>query len=485
MRLPNLFRRADKEHPEPPQCDSADASPPAVNKAKGRAVKPGPLFRVLVYGYDDLTPLGQEEPRDGIAIHYDAGDARFDDFDCVILPYRAFLDGVKVVQRRMAPTRYDVYVQDAERDRRDKELEVLLSKGGVVCWLLDEVPRVAPPDKYQKLDWWTKANATAYIRAYPGFVHLYYRAGYALSDPWSSAFSGLHCRRSEFAKWVSSHASTRHNLVLVEPDRSSNARLICAFADGDPAGLAIPVNAGEVLVLPYLPANRPAAEVALAMGELARALRAYRDDVRAAPPPWLDEFSFTQERAVRQELAGLEQAKAEISAKLAPYEHDKRLLYIGDDQLTDHLVGCFEARGVNTEREEKYVEDFFLLDENGNRIAICEVKGLDANLKGKHVSQLNLHRTEHGLDYDFPGVLVANTWRKAQSIEEKDHQIEPKTRKQAAHHHITILRTIDLLRLFDLMEVGSLTREQLVSYLTESPGWLSVDDTGEIKALDQ
>ncbi len=470
------------------QQDRGPAVTAEASDAPGKGATPRgqpPLFRVLVYGYDDLRLIATEQLPDGVLMHYDPRDSRFDDFDCIVLPYRAFLSRVEVVRRYMEPTRRDVYVWEPERDRRDKEIEALLRKGGVVCWLVDEVPQIARRDKYDDFGAWVRANASENIRAYPGFVSLHYRAGYALSDPWPSAFSGLQCRRSEFRKWVASHASTRHDLVLVEPDRAHSTQVICTFPNDDPAGLAIPVDAGLVLILPYLPANRPRTEVASAMHELARALRRYRDAVIAAPPPWLDEFCFTQERTIRDELARLDQLKAESSAKLAPYEQQKRLLYLGDDQLTEDLIACLEARGLKTQREERFVEDFFLLDDARTPVAICEVKGLDANLRGEHVAQLNLHRTEHDLDQEFLGLLFANTFRRAPTFAEKDHQIEPRTRKQAAHLHITVVRTLDLLRLFDLMDTGQLDASGLLAVLAEKPGWLRVDPDGVCQVLQE
>jgi hypothetical protein len=484
MRLPHWLTRQKnikQRDPEPALTGEASDAP---GKAGTPPAQPSP-FRVLVYGYDDLKPMGREQLPDGIAMHYDAGDSRFDDFDCVVLPYRAFLDRVEAVRTYMEPTRYAVHVREAERDRRAKEIEVLLHKGGVVCWLLDEVPQVAPPSDSESMRRWIETQASANFRAYPGFRHLYYWAGYALSDPWSSAFPGLLCRRSEFAQWVASHASTRHPLVLVEPDRAPNAQAICTFPNDDPAGLAIPAPAGLVLILPYVPGNRPQTEVASAMRDLARALRRYRDAVIAAPPPWLEEFCFTHERTIRDELARLDQARAELSAKLSPFDQEKRLLYLAGDELTEHLIACLEARAIKTQRKERFVEDFFLLDDAGTPVAICEVKGLDANVKGQHVAQLNLHRSQHELEDDLPGVLLANTFRKAKTFAEKQDQIQPKTRKQAARLHITVVRTLDLLRLFDLMDTGQLDASGLLTCLTEKPGWLRVDPDSTWQVLHE
>ena len=485
MRLPYWLSRKSKASQREREPEVASG---ASNVPTDTAAQPGPPapFKVLVYGYDDLKPIGREQLSDGIVMHYDPRDSRFDEFDCVVVPYRAFLVKAELTGDDLhAPIQYRVLVWEPERDRRDKEIEALLRKGGVVCWLLDKVPQAALHNRHQALGAWVKSNALANLRAYPGFFHLYYWAGYALSDPWSSVFPTLHCHRSEFAQWVASHASTRHSLELIVPDNARNAQVICTLPNGDPAGLAIPVGAGLVVVLPYLPANRPRTEVASAMHGLARALRAYRDAVTAAPPPWLDEFCFTHERTVRDELTRLDQLKAESAAKLAPYEQQKRLLYLGDHQLTEDLVACLEARGLNTQRKEQFVEDFFLLDSAGALVAICEVKGLDANLRGNAVNQLSLCRSQRALDHNFPGVLFANTFRKAETLAEKDHRVEPKTCQEATHLHIAVVRTLDLLRLFDQMDTGQLNATALLTRLTEKPGWLRVEPDGTCQVLQE
>ena len=116
---------------------------------------------------------------------------------------------------------------------------------------------------------------------------------------------------------------------------------------------------------------------------------------------------------------------------------------------------------LKTRRFEEYIEDFWLLDLNtGDDIALAEVKSATHNAKRTHVAAAFLHREERERGDDFPALLVVNSFADADTVKVKDKQrISPKVLNLATRNGVLIVRTLDLLRLADLLEQGSISAE--------------------------
>jgi hypothetical protein len=431
---------------------------------------------VRIYWYPVSRAPKSLPAREGLSFIVD-DDLPLHEHDIVILPYDVFV-------RRCNSSGLVEEVDEEERNRREQELTFLVrEKGGLVCWLLDK----AAPISVSAL-----GDSSAYVeevmrlygsysRAYPAFGHLAMGCRLIPSHPWASSFSSLDPKCPEFAKWVRSYSSTRHSLVTVplphgEADASDAERFdtLCAFGDGSPAGIAARRGRGIVAVLPYVVGSRPASDVALALADLAEALGAYKDARSGEPPDWLPQFTFAKEAPLREELSRVESERRRLLGDLTAFEADKRLLYLSGDDLTEAVASALGSRGLGIQRDEKFNEDFILLDGDRQPAAVCEVKGVVRNATGNHINQINSHRGTLGYEYTFPGLLVVNTYCRAQALDEKYQQIEPKTRLQAATFHVVVVRTIDLLLLLDMVDNGTMTAAELRDLLTTKPGWLLV-----------
>jgi hypothetical protein len=133
-----------------------------------------------------------------------------------------------------------------------------------------------------------------------------------------------------------------------------------------------------------------------------------------------------------------------------------------------------------TKRYEEYVEDFYILDEKGEKeVAICEVKGLSKNVKREHITALVQHREQRELADDFPSILFVNTFADSESVEEKDGQRVGKMEYQkAVKNHVLIVRTLDLVRMLDLVWQKKLDISKIRGLLLSETGWLKVTDQG-------
>jgi hypothetical protein len=382
-------------------------------------------FRVLLYGLGDPDFLVPRRPPRGIRISAYAvsGCPSFEAYDAVVLPYDAFTE--------QSPPGHLSGIREGERDRRAKEIELLLASGGMICWLVDRDPLVADWDSACHAEDWVRGNMKDLFQAYPGFRHLYL-TGYAMPREFTTVFPNVSPANPIFARWVERYCSARFSLNTIDGQRASSATVLCELGSRA-AGIARRCDQGTVLYLP---------SVATSVGPEALA-----DAMEAA---------------------------------VVPYAAAKSLLVQANDALTTGIIDLLGRCGIATHRHEVFREDFWILDEEGKRSAVCEVKGIKANVGRKEVNDADTHRAENDLPQSFPCILFANTFRtRASSLADKEHQIEPNTREHAVRQNVLIVRTLDLLRLFDRLDTGDLTRDRVLELLTQNCGWLQVAEEGD------
>ena len=215
------------------------------------------------------------------------------------------------------------------------------------------------------------------------------------------------------------------------------------------------------------------------MEELIRSMLKFEPVVRAQGlSPIVASFEFSLEKKLRQDLSDVEQQKRQLSERLTQYDERKLILRLKGDALADELCKWFEEHlGIRTERVEEYKEDFWILGDAEERVAICEAKGLEANVKRQHITQAELHRDERELPDDFPTLLMVNSFAGAETVEEKDRQrVSPQECASATRKHVLIIRTLDLVRLLDQTERGLITSNKVRELLLTESGWLKVTD---------
>ena len=90
------------------------------------------------------------------------------------------------------------------------------------------------------------------------------------------------------------------------------------------------------------------------------------------------------------------------------------------------------------------------------------------------------HRETNKLPQEFPALLVVNANMQAASWAEKDRPIDKQDYEVAAQNNILVLRIEDLVRLWDALRNGTITRDDILSDFTTMKGWMEVDASGTV-----
>lgn len=260
--------------------------------------------------------------------------------------------------------------------------------------------------------------------------------------------------------------------------------VLARSTSNDPSAFAVAEGKGLIYLVP---ANFVSGSEAALLWALSDAIAAHTASaLRPSAAPIAESFRFTAEATVNEERQRQQVELETLDAQLADYRAKKDILFLRDDPLAERvhewLTQYFRFRA---RRHEEYIEDFWLVDDQGNDCVICEVKGLNDNVKRQHIRALVLHRDERELDDDFPALLVANTFADAKTEPEKARQrISRLECKNAVKEHVLIVRALDLVRLLDQLERGLVSREDVWSLLTSETGWLKVEGDDRVVIRD-
>jgi hypothetical protein len=104
---------------------------------------------------------------------------------------------------------------------------------------------------------------------------------------------------------------------------------------------------------------------------------------------------------------------------------------------------------------------------------------MNRNVTRQDIAKLDEHRKATGKPDDFPALLVANTFATLQDVEEKERRrIGSNECKRAAADHILVMRTIDLINIYELIAQGRLELNRFLDILLRENGWLNVTSDG-------
>ena len=207
--------------------------------------------------------------------------------------------------------------------------------------------------------------------------------------------------------------------------------------------------------------------------ELAGAVFSIYKKFRIELPEWVGHICLDREVALRAEIDKCEERIRLAKDKLTVYADFKRVLVESGDDLVksvSKLLSTITALSVDCKDDKK--EDCRLVDGGGKVVALIEVKGLNGNIKMSNVSQAFEHRERTSGYKNLPVILIANTFiGGARSEEEKDKAPEEEQVSLAERHKVLILRTLDLLRMYNAVSSGRCTKEEIVGLLLTKVGW--------------
>jgi len=407
------------------------------------------------HGLDSWTDI---DHRETIDIHYlqlDDDEPKLTDFDITILDYQAF--------------NYPSFHGDNElwgvyrdsHNRWQQEIIYALRRGKTVCFLHHKVP--APK---AQTDWFRHREC---------FIGFYFLSHFKLKIRMAGLRLALMTvKRSDFQQFVERYGATYNDFETLG-DVEGLDRL-CEWHKFL-TGFSVPALRGRLIFLPCYNPQVSERQIHELFADLAKSIIAYISRVRSEPPDWLEEFQFSQERPIAREIATLSESLAQARRRKEPYEERKTILFLHDYALEQAVPQFLRSLGLQTERDERYEEDFWIL-EGDTRIIIGETKSYNHNLKRGGIFNLYNHREAYEFPKDFPALLVVNTFITAKSLQDKCHPIEPGERREAAHNNILIMRTLDLAYIIDLMDRGELTPERFLELLRTQNGWLRVTSKG-------
>lgn len=211
--------------------------------------------------------------------------------------------------------------------------------------------------------------------------------------------------------------------------------------------------------------------------DLITSLNYHKTNVLSEPPTWIDCVKFKKEEAVEQEISDLKIKLTERYLELDYFKERKKLLWSKGDVLRDLCMTILQDMGLEIYGEDVGEEDFWIGFQKENAI-IVEVKGKDHGIKRDDLYALDTHRSERNKPDHFPALLLINTLNRAQSLKEKDAPIPPDEIRRAVQLNLLIMRTIDLVLLFELFQNNQVDTAEIMETLRKEHGWMKVTRNG-------
>ncbi len=127
---------------------------------------------------------------------------------------------------------------------------------------------------------------------------------------------------------------------------------------------------------------------------------------------------------------------------------------------------------------EKFIEDFWLLGETKEKLAICEVKSVVKAFKKGAIYDAYNHREQHELPENFPSILFVNYNLQAASWADKDTPIQQADYKIAVANRVLVVRIEDLVQIWYALQNNKITKQEVLAALAQESGWLRCDGNG-------
>ena len=355
-----------------------------------------------------------------------------------------------------------------EMDKREKEADLLLKQGGFIVFLLhlpflDRVYENMHSAEYRDTD---------LVKRFLNWRDLY-------REDYDQRVTSLSCVRDEFTRFFELYGAVWSSFSYHGGLSWRNL----ALRSSKPVSMVI----GDYLffipcLLPEERSDRKEEFFRLLSDAIVSCVKKLRVEV----PPWVDQYLLPQEDALVEEQAQLSSRLEALEQERSQLSRFKRVLVSDGDSLVDDTVNLLtNGLGLRVTSDEQYREDIRILGEDGNAVALGEVKGTNKGVKREFVNQADSHRERAGLPPTFPVLLIVNTHIKnSRTVQEKDQEVPAEQIAHAVRMNVLITRTFDLLNLLALAQKGMIARDALLTMLKSERGWLRVVGD-EVKAVHE
>jgi hypothetical protein len=275
----------------------------------------------------------------------------------------------------------------------------------------------------------------------------------------------------EFCDFVKQYG-TGYVAFVCNSDNEAQIKPICASPQNT-FGVAI---GGNVFFLPCTYPQHHGQAVEITSAAIQAAIK-YRQRTTRELPEWIAEFAFSQESTLRAQATDLRERVTKLEVEIKRYGCYKGALCYQSDLLVEIVTKILERFfAVTLTIDDNCIEDATLKTEDGDILAIFEIKGVKGNFTRNNVNQVDSHRERLDLSPKKPGVLIMNTLMGTSSLEEKDEPPHPDIIKKAVKDRVILIRTLDLLRYADCVEKAALTKEAFKKTILTEAGWLKVEN---------
>ncbi len=417
-------------------------------------------YNLLVYGIEKvgLTKPSQDIVNHSFKLCFEPfkTQKRFSDFDGVIL-FQGIFEEFKTEHDWTGKPYLKNFCDHGELDKRTNELNLLLEKGGFVCFILNkEFIDTCSSKIYSNTDLCKIALNNKGINR----------------NNFKNRLTSLHCRRDEFTNFIKLYGAASSYFTK---SYAIEWREIADF-NNQIVGMVL---FERMFFVPSLIPNTND-HIIEYFNLLTKALTASFNKLRIDIPLWAAKFSFEKENELLERKTKLLDEIEIINKKIQQYNQYKKVILGSGEILVENVATLLrDGFSFRIDSKDEYKEDIKIIDENNNSLVLIEVKGTNRGVKREHINQTDSHRERAGLASDFPSLLVINTHIKdSNNMEHKDKVVPKEQIKHAVKMNILILRTLDLLYLLRHLDNSKISRQSIMDIFCSEVGWLKVDSDG-------
>lgn len=427
-------------------------------------------YNILVYGIEKrgFGKPSQEISNRNFKLFFEpfTTEKRFNEFDGVIL-FQGIFETYKYESDYLDGTYLNHSYDRNELDKRKKELNLLITKGGFACFILHK-PFV---DSYYRSGYSTENLSSTDLCKYSLNFSSFYR------EDFSSRATHVNSLRDEFTRFLELYGAASSSFENY--NNGLDWRIIAKVND---SVVGMILFDREFFIPSLLPENTDD-KIFEYFTLLAESLTSSFNKLRVEIPSWLAQFSFEKERDLSEKKQQLQEEIENIDSSMSKYTQFKKILLGSGDILVEHVATVLkDGFTFKINSEDEYKEDLKIINDNKEPLIFIEVKGTNRGVKREYINQTDSHRERAGLDSDFPALLLINTHiKKSVSIEDKDQPIPEDQIKHAVKIGVLILRTLDLLFLLRHTDNGKISQQEIYEIFCNNVGWLKADaDNWEI-----
>jgi hypothetical protein len=283
-------------------------------------------------------------------------------------------------------------------------------------------------------------------------------------------------KRSEFVAYLHDYG-VAHTILQLGSEHKSTCRSLATFDEKYIVGFEF---LARLFFLPFHTASKDDQTAATIATMVAGAIVTYRQKREVEVPDWVDAFVFCRETELSTQMEAARRQVTALEVEAEQWRGFKGVLTASGDLLKDRILAIVNAFfGVKTDPLDEGREDFKILNDDSNVLAIAEVKGTNGGIKREHINQVDSHRERNGLTQETPGILIINN---EMTISELSARLATKVPAEQIVHarrlNCLIVRTVDLLFLMRHLENNENRKAELTSLLLAGGGWLRSGEDG-------